>query len=105
MEYDLGFQALAILAGLSLVFGVVAHLVLGRGTRWMWLIGAIGYFVGGLIASEVIFSWATMEELQPQIDGLSFDEALLGGFVVGLPAVLAAWFLSRRHESHGPTPA
>ncbi|HEY8177629.1 MAG TPA: hypothetical protein VIH19_03440 [Candidatus Limnocylindria bacterium] len=103
MEYDLGLQALALLTGLSLVFGVIAHLVLGRDTRWMWLIGTIGFFVGCLIASEVVFSWATVAELQPQIDGLSFDEALLGGLVVGVPVVLLAWWANRRRHIHGPT--
>lgn len=103
MQYDLGMQALAILIGLSLGFGLVAHLILGRDTRWMWLIGAVAYFVGGLITSEVIFSWATVEELQPQIDGLSFDEALFGGLVVGVPVVLLAWWVNRRRHVHGPT--
>ena len=105
MQYDLGLQALAILVGLSLVFGVIAHLILGRDTRWMWLVGSIAYFIGGLVASEVIFSWATVEELQPQIDGLSFDEALLGGLVLGVPVVLLAWWMDRRRHVHGPTPA
>lgn len=103
MEYDLGIQALAILTGLSLGFGVIAHIIFGRDTRWMWLVGAISYFVGGLVASEVIFSSATVAELQPQIDGLSFDEALLGGLVVGVPAVLLAWWVNRRRHIHGPT--
>ena len=106
MEYDLGLQGLGILVGLSVVFGVIAHLILGRDTWWMWLVGTIGYFLGGLIASEVFFSWATVEFLQPQIDGLSFDEALLGGLVVGVPAVVLAWWMNRRsHAQHGPTPA
>lgn len=103
MEYDLGLQALAILTGLSLGFGVIAHVIFGRDTRWMWLIGAIAFFVGGIVASEVIFSWATAAELQPQIDGLSLDEALLGGLVVGVPVVLLAWWVNRRRHTHGPT--
>lgn len=104
MSYDLGLQALAILVGLSLVFGVVAHFVLGRETQWMWLLGSIAFFLGGLFFSEVLFSWATVEDLQPQIDGLSFDEAMLGGLVVGVPTVLIGWFLNRRRHAHGPLP-
>ena len=84
MQLDIGFQGLGILIALSLVFGVIAQLILGRNTtRWMWLIGAAGYFIGGLFASEVIFATATEDELQPIIDGLCFDEALLGGLIVG----------------------
>jgi len=52
------------------------------------------YFVIGLFVSEVWFGWATEEDLQPNVDGLSFDEVLLIGsllsaaFVVGLRLVL-----------------
>ena len=76
--------ALAILAGLSLVFGVIAHLLFGKQTRWMWLIGTIGYFLGGLVASEVFFAWATAEELQHALS----DQAPL--------AAIARWL--RAHE-------
>ena len=53
----------------------------------------------------MFFSWATVEGLQPQIDGLSFDEALLGGLVLGIPVVLLTWYLNRRRHVHGPSPA
>jgi hypothetical protein len=97
VQFDLGLQGLAILVGVSLVFGLLAQVVLGRGTtRWMWLIGAVAWFVGGLIASEVVWGTATEEELQPIIDGLAFDESLLGGLIVGVPVVLVTWFVARR---------
>jgi hypothetical protein len=54
------------------------------------------YFVGGLFTSEVWFGWATEEELQPNIDGLSFDEVLLFGLITGIVTVLATWYLTRR---------
>lgn len=58
MEWDLGFQALGVLALLSLVFGVFAQLVAARDTtRWIGLIGAAGFLICGLI-SEVGFGWA-----------------------------------------------
>lgn len=43
----------------------------------LWLFSAVVYFVAGILVSEVWFGWATEEELQPNIDGLSFDEVLL----------------------------
>jgi hypothetical protein len=46
-----------------------------------------------------------MEDLQPQIDGLSFDEALLGGVVVGIPVALAGWYVSRRRATTEPAAA
>jgi len=98
MEFDLGLQALGILLALSLGFGLIVHLVGWAGTRWAWLIAAAAYFLGGLFVSEVMFAGVTEQELQPVIDGLAFDEALLGGLVVGIVAVLAT-----RYVTHGRT--
>jgi hypothetical protein len=106
VNFDLGLQGLGILVVISLIFGVIAQLVAGRrATRWMWLIGAAAWFVGGLIASEVVFGTATEAELQPIIDGLCFDEALLGGLLVGVPVVLVTWYLTRGTRLHGPMPS
>ena len=83
--------------------GVVAQLIFwGRDdARWVWLVGSVGYFIAGLLISEVWFGSATAEELQPNIDGLSFDEVLIG-FVVGVPLMLLARYLTRP-RSHGPS--
>ena len=111
MQWDLGLQGGVLLVAMSLGFGVIAQLVGGRETtRWLWLIAAAGYFVGGLFISEVWFGWATQAELQPNIDGLSFDEVLLIGLVPGIVTVLVTRFVTRRirHRgggdvaSHGP---
>jgi uncharacterized membrane protein len=100
MEWDLGLQGLGLLLLMSLGFGVIAQVVAGRVTTvWIGLIAAGTYFVGGLLISEWMFGWATGEDLQPNIDGLSFDETLLGGLVVGIVVVLATWLLARsRHQ-------
>jgi len=45
--------------------------------------------------SEVLFATATEDEIQPIVDGLAFDEALLGGLVGGLVAVAATWLVAR----------
>jgi hypothetical protein len=107
MQWDLGLQGLGLLVAMSFGFGVIAQLVVGRATtRWLWLIAAAGYFVGGLFTSEVWFGWATQEELQPNIDGLSFDEVLLLGTVSGIVTVLITRYLTRRtrrHPSNGPS--
>jgi Na+/proline symporter len=100
MQWDLGLRGLALLVGMSVGFGVVAHLVVRRATRWLWLIAAAGYFVGGLLISEVWFGWATQEELQPNIDGLSFDEVLLLGLIPGVVTVLVTRAVTRRRRAH-----
>jgi hypothetical protein len=103
MQYDLGPGGLGLLVVTSIGFGVVAQLVAGRAGRpWMGVIGAVAWFVGGVVASEVIWGRATVQELQPMIDGLLLDEAMLGGFVLGVPAVLVTWFLARRGAVHRP---
>ena len=94
MQFDLGFQGVGILVGLSLVFGVIAQFVGRAATHWDWLIAAGAWVIGGLFMSEVVFAKATVDEIQPIIDGLAFDEALLGGLVAGVVAWLGMRFLT-----------
>jgi hypothetical protein len=106
VSYDLGLQGLALLLIPAVVFGLVAQLLAWRSaSHWIWLIGAIAWVIGGLFASEVLFGSETTEEnLQPLIDGLLWDEALIGGFVTGTIAVIVAWFMTR-HPVRRPSPA
>jgi hypothetical protein len=94
MDTDLGLTGFGLLLALSLIFGLVVRLVPGRGTRWEWLIGATAFLLGGLFVSEVMFAGVTEEVLQPVIDGLAFDEAMLGGLLIGVLVVIATRFLS-----------
>jgi len=101
VRWDLGIQGLGLLAAMSLGFGLIAHLIVGKGvTRWLWLISAIVYFFAGILVSEVWFGWATEEELQPNIDGLSFDEVNLVT-LVGIVAALIAGYVVRRNRRTG----
>ena len=101
MQWDLGLEGVGLLVAMSLVFGAIAQLVAGRATtRWLWLIAASAYFLGGLFISEVWFGWATGEDLQPNIDGLSFDEVLLIGLIPGIAAVLVTRYVTRRSRRH-----
>ena len=80
MQWDLGLQGLALLGLMSVGFGLLAGLLVGNGTAYRLLATAIttvACFGLGLVTSEVLFGWATQEELQPNIDGLSRDEVLL----------------------------
>ena len=102
MQWDIGLRGLGVLILMSLGFGVIAQLVARRDTtRWLWTIAGAAYFVGGLFISEVWFGWATEVDLQPNIDGLSFDEVLLIGLVPGILSVLLTWYVTRRrrHQS------
>jgi hypothetical protein len=96
MQWDLGWQGIGVLAGLSVGFGILTQLFfLSVRTWWAGILGAALFFVAGLLISEAWFGWATEEQLQPNIDGLSFDEVLLIGFGIGIPLLLVARFLAR----------
>ena len=101
MEWDLGLRGLGLLLAISLGFGFVAQLLMWRvTTHWLWLIAAAVYFASGLLISEVWFGWATEEDLQPNIDGLSFDEAVFISLIPGLLVMLIAWIA--RHNRAKP---
>lgn len=104
MQFDLGLQGLGILLGISLIFGVAAQVLLGSRahTHWLWLIGTAGWFIGGLFFSEVLFATMTEGEIQPIVDGLAFDEALLGGLIGGLLAVVVTLLVATRGPTHRP---
>jgi hypothetical protein len=102
MDWDLGSFGLLLLLGMSLGLGRIAQLVAGQQTtRWLWLVVTAVYFVSGLFISGIWFGWATEEELQPNIDGLSFDEVLLG-VIAAIATVLILRHMTRRHRRHRP---
>jgi hypothetical protein len=81
-----------------------ARVVAGRwaGTRLLWLVAGTTYAAAGLLISEWWFGWATEEELQPNIDGLSFDEVLLIGLVPGVLSVLVTRRVMRLRNDRTP---
>ena len=98
MHWDLGLNGLLYLAAMSIVFGLLAQLLSWRAApKWLWAPVAGVYFGVGLLVSEVWFGWATEEDLQPNIDGLSRDEVLLIGLVPVAVAVVMTRWMARRH--------
>ena len=104
MQWDLGLAGLGLLLTMALVFGLLAQVAAGRwaGTHLLWVVAGATYAVAGLLISEWWFGWATEEELQPNIDGLSFDEVLLIGLVPGVASVLVARYVVRRRHDREP---
>jgi hypothetical protein len=101
MTWDLGVQGIGVLTLEAAAFGVFAQLVAARSTtRWFGLLAAVAFFLSGLLISEAWFGWATEEELQPNIDGLSFDEVLLA-WIPGIVAVLFARHVGRKRRRLG----
>lgn len=95
MQWDLGAQGLGVLALMSVAFGALAQaLFWDRATWWVGIAAGVAAFAIGILISEVWFGWATAADLQPNIDGLSFDEVLLG-FLLGVPLILVARYAAR----------
>jgi len=102
MEWDLGWQGLGILLLMASIFAVLAKLVMWKATtHWLGAIAGATYFAAGLFISEVWFGWADEEDLQPNYDGLSFDEVLLIAPLFGIAAIFVTWFIGRHHVT-GP---
>ena len=101
MKWDLGLQGLALLGAMSLGFGVVAGLLVGKGWAhrlWATAIATVACFGLGLLTSEWLFGWATGEDLQPNVDGLSRDEVLLSSLFITTAVVLVMRYLAHRAE-------
>jgi hypothetical protein len=99
MQWDLGWQGVGLLVVMALAFGLIVRLLAGGAAgRWLWLIAAAASFVGGLLTSEAWFGWATEEELQPNIDGVSFDEVLLMNIVLAVVIIGIARYVYRRRR-------
>jgi uncharacterized membrane protein len=97
MQWDLGFWGLATLGAMSVAFGVFTQLVFWkRASLWAGVVAAAAAFAAGVLISEGLFGWATEADLQPNIDGLSFDETLLGLVAGGLIVLAARYQMGRR---------
>jgi hypothetical protein len=108
MEWDLGLWGLALLVGMGAVFAFAIRLIERDEARpWMWLADAAIYVVAGLLVSEAWFGWATEEDLQPNVDGLSFDEVfLLATMAAAGTSALVRWLQHRAGHAGGkPRPA
>ena len=79
VSLELGGWLLVILA--AVVFGAVAQFVGETRTGFEWLVDAIAFGIGAIVASEFVTAWRTIE---PVWAGLAVVPALIGGLVLGL---------------------
>ncbi|HET7722718.1 MAG TPA: hypothetical protein VFK43_22315 [Acidimicrobiales bacterium] len=100
MEWDLGLWGLALLVGMAAVFAVAIRLIeRDEAAPWMWAADMAIYVVAAILVSEAWFGWATEEDLQPNLDGVSFDEVLLLGTMAATgTSALVRWL--QHHAGH-----
>lgn len=99
MQWDLGWEGAALLGVISLGFGAFAGLLAGGGANRRIIATAVttvACFGAGLLTSEWLFGWATEEELQPNIDGLSRDEVLLSSFLTTVVVLVVLRYVVKR---------
>jgi uncharacterized membrane protein YeaQ/YmgE (transglycosylase-associated protein family) len=81
LTLSLGLAAWGVLIVAALVFGGIAQFVGETRTGYEWLVDAIAFGIGAVVASEFIIALQTFE---PVWDGLALVPALIGGLVVGI---------------------
>jgi uncharacterized membrane protein YeaQ/YmgE (transglycosylase-associated protein family) len=82
----------------AILFGVIAQFIGEPRTGFEWLIDAIAFGVGAVVASEFVTAWSTVE---PVWQGVALAPALIGGLVVGLVVELATRYLTGGSYHHG----
>lgn len=83
----------------SIVFGLVAQYIGDARTGFEWLIDAIAFGIGAVVASELFVG---MRAFEPVYDGLALVPALVGGLVVGGLVEVATRFLTGGHYRGHP---
>lgn len=84
INLELGGWLLLIVGALA--FGLIAQFIGETRTNFEWVVDAIAFGIGALVASEFVIAWQTFE---PMWAGLAIVPALIGGLVVGLIAEVA----------------
>ena len=82
LVFELGWAGWAVLIVRALVFRSLRRIIGETRTGFEWLIDAIAFGVGALVASEFIIG----QTFEPVHVGLALVPALLGGLVVGIVA-------------------
>lgn len=100
ISLEVGGAVLLVVA--AIVFGALAQFIGETRTGFEWLVDAIAFGIGALVASEFVTSWRTFE---PVWNGLALVPALIGGLVVGIVIELVTRYTTGGTYTHHPSPA
>lgn len=99
LTISIGFGGWAVVVLAAVVFGIVAQFIGDARTGYLWLIDAIAFGIGAVVASEFLVG---MRGFEPVFDGLALVPALVGGLVVGGVVEVITRYLTGGH--YGPRP-
>lgn len=99
LTISIGFGGWAVVVLAAVVFGIVAQFIGDARTGYLWLIDAIAFGIGAVVASEFLVG---MRGFEPVFDGLALVPALVGGLVVGGVVEVITRYLTG--GQYGPRP-
>jgi len=99
---SMGIGGLTVLIIGAIAIGLGTYLIGDVNSPYQWLVTGTAAFVGGLIASEFIVGFRTVE---PVWDGLALLPALAGGLILGGVVDFGMRLRRRRSATQGPTSA
>ncbi len=104
LAIELGWAGWVVVLVAALVFGVAAQLIGETRTGYEWLVDAIAFGLGAVIASEFVIGWRAID---PVWEGLALLPAVLGGAVLGvIVEIIVRYGTGGRYTTHQrPTPA
>jgi len=96
------FAGATVIVVAALVYGVIVQYIGEVGTGFEWLIDAIAFGVGAIVASEFVTGWRAFE---PVFAGVAVLPALLGGLVLGIGVWLVTRYVTGGRFTSGPITA
>jgi uncharacterized membrane protein YeaQ/YmgE (transglycosylase-associated protein family) len=105
MEFTitLGLAAWVVVIAGSLLFGAVAQFIGEPRSGYEWLVDAVAFAIGAIVASEFVIAW---QAFQPVFEGLAIVPAAIGGLLVGgLVDLVTRYVTGGSYTTHQPMSA
>ena len=97
LALSIGLGGWVILVSAAVLFGGTAQYIGDARAGYEWLVDAIAFGIGAIVASEFVIGWQTFE---PVVDGLALVPALLGGLAVGVITEVVIRFATGGSYAH-----
>ena len=104
LAVNMGVGAWALVIIAAVAFGLVAQFIGEARTGFEWVVDAIAFGIGAVVASEFIVAWRATG---PVWDEMALVPALAGGLVLGVVVELITRLVTggTYRSSHGPMSA